>query len=493
VAAALLGGLLAGCGGSSTRPWKPHPGAYREPVQLRSAAGVLHVTLDAKVGPVQAGAAPITGPAFNGRFLGPTLRVRPGEVLDVTLVNHLKEPTNLHFHGLHVSPSGISDNVFLSVAPGRSQHYRVRIPPNHPPGLYWYHSHEHELSSGQVSGGLSGLIVIEGIEDRLPPQLRGIVQRQIALKDVSVDPTRRDAFQPEVRTRYNNYAPPSVNKTGPRLVNGVSRPRLTIRPGETQLWRIANIGANLFYAVELPGSTFAVVAEDGNPVWKVWKAHRLVLPPGKRYEVLVRGPPAGSVPFMSAHYRQGFTPDNELDVHPQQLGTLVSSGAAERPSPLPSSLRRRHDLNHAPIAAHRRFVFTLPFAAGHACKTATDCPGLAGGVNNSEVVYEINDRSFSHHRVDVRARLGTVEEWTLINNSTSEHPFHIHINDFQVMSVNGHPYDARGLQDTVVIPSKGGRVVIRQPYEDFTGKFVFHCHILNHEDGGMMAAVQVVR
>ena len=93
----------------------------------------------------------------------------------------------------------------------------------------------------------------------------------------------------------------------------------------------------------------------------------------------------------------------------------------------------------------------------------------------------------------VRPRLGTVEEWTLINNSTSEHPFHIHINDFQVMSINGHPYNAHGLQDTVVIPAKGGRVVIRQPYEDFTGKFVFHCHVIFHEDRGMMAVVQVLK
>src|SRR6266540_1832237 len=123
----MLGAFLAGCGGSSPPPWKPRPGAFHEPVQLRSSSGVLRVTLDAKVGPVQAGAAPITGPAFNGRLIGPTLCLRPGDVLDVTLVNHLKQATNLHFHGLHVSPQGISDNVFLTVAPGRTQHYHVQI------------------------------------------------------------------------------------------------------------------------------------------------------------------------------------------------------------------------------------------------------------------------------------------------------------------------------------------------------------------------------
>ncbi len=89
--------------------------------------------------------------------------------------------------------------------------------------------------------------------------------------------------------------------------------------------------------------------------------------------------------------------------------------------------------------------------------------------------------------------LDTVEEWTLINKSTEDHPFHIHVNDFQVISVNGKPFHADGLQDVVVIPKNGGRVVIRNPFDDFPGHFVFHCHILGHEDAGMMQTVDVIR
>jgi len=106
-------------------------------------------------------------------------------------------------------------------------------------------------------------------------------------------------------------------------------------------------------------------------------------------------------------------------------------------------------------------------------------------------LYYINGRAFDHNRVDVTAQFGTVEEWTIRNVSQEEHPFHIHQGGFQVMSVNGVPYNARGQQDTVMLPV-GGDVVMRKPFRDFTGKFVYHCHILNHEDAGMMAVIEVV-
>jgi FtsP/CotA-like multicopper oxidase with cupredoxin domain len=111
--------------------------------------------------------------------------------------------------------------------------------------------------------------------------------------------------------------------------------------------------------------------------------------------------------------------------------------------------------------------------------------------DESTNTFFINDKEFDPDRVDVRPRLGTVEEWTLRNASDEQHPFHIHVNDFQVVSVGGEPYEAHGLQDTVpLLP--GNDVVIRTRFADFTGRFVFHCHILNHEDAGMMAVVEVV-
>ena len=104
----------------------------------------------------------------------------------------------------------------------------------------------------------------------------------------------------------------------------------------------------------------------------------------------------------------------------------------------------------------------------------------------------INGEAFNPNETNVAPLLGSVEEWTLRNSTDEDHPFHIHVNDFQVVKVNGRPYKANGLQDVVIIP-KHGSVVIRNPFDQFTGHFVFHCHILGHEDGGMMKTVQVRR
>lgn len=473
--------------------WSPVKGSFEEPTQLYSEDGTLEVTLTADEQIVEAAGSPIRARVYNGSYLGPTLHLHPGDTLDLSLVNNLDEFTNLHFHGLHVSPSGNSDNVFLHVEPGETQQYHVEIPEDHEPGLFWYHSHAHGVSSGQVFGGMSGLIVMEGLTELLTEDLRGITTRQIALRDIYTEKDAPDEIPNEHDIGGTMQAPapvPNMNSVpdpataDARLVNGIFRPELSIRPGETQLWRMANIGANTFYDVKQDGVTFHVVAEDGSPVWEVWDAEHLVLPPGKRFEALVQGPPAGTYALRTLKYRQGVTPANALTVFPQPLGSLVSSGDPVQPASLPSGLYPRDDLNDATIAARRTFEFSIPFDPAHACTQAKGCGAQA------RVLFTINGRTFDPNRVDVRPKLGTVEEWTLTNTSTEQHPFHIHVNDFQVMSVNGKPYDAHGLQDVVTIPIRG-EVVIRNPFEDFAGTYVFHCHILNHEDGGMMGVVEV--
>src|SRR2546423_1426931 len=152
----------------------------------------------------------------------------------ITLVNKLSEETNLHFHGLHVSPSGAADNVFIHVEPGHSFTYVVHIPSDEPTGLYWYHSHMHRLSEEQVFGGLSGMLVVDGITRLLPKPLRGITHRELALRDLQVKNGAISQAQ-------------NPNERSLRFVNSLLDPALTIRPGETQLWSIANIGANTFY------------------------------------------------------------------------------------------------------------------------------------------------------------------------------------------------------------------------------------------------------
>ncbi|MDX6647408.1 MAG: hypothetical protein QOK40_3135, partial [Miltoncostaeaceae bacterium] len=389
----------------------------REPRQWVSRNGYLRVRLVVGVRQVELGGRSVQALVYNGDYMPPTIRLRPGDRLDLELANELPEATNLHVHGMHVSPQDDSDNIFLHVAAGQTFHYHYRFPRDLEPGTYWYHSHLHGLSEGQVFAGLSGAIVVEGLRQYLPPALRHVTEHLIALKDFQV----RDGAIPT--TDIDSNAPTT------RTVNGQINPTIEMRPGETQLWRLANIGADIFYELELPGRRFHVLAEDANPVSRVWSADTLVLPPGKRYDVLVQAGPSGRSSLLTLSYDQGG------DQYPQEpLADVVTTGPAMRPAALPTTFAPAEDLTDAQVVQRRTMVFSEDEASSK---------------------FFINGRQFDPNRVDVRSRLDTVEEWTVRNVTSEQHPFHIHVNDFQVMRVNGAPYQALSPQDTVVLPAHG--------------------------------------
>ncbi len=445
------------------RPYRPAP-------VLRSRHGVLRVRLVIRRGPVDISGGRVVADTYNGSFAAPTLRVHQGDRIEVTLVNELDADTNFHFHGFHVSPAGHGDNVLVHVAPGTSRRYAVRVGPGNQPGTYWYHSHAHGISEGQVMNGLSGLIVVEGMRARLGSAFKRIAERTIGLKAVQV----KDGAIP---TDFDDISFSGADRPGrpqnTRFVDGQLRPRMRIAPGETQLWHLANISSDVFYRLVLDGTRFTVLAEDANLLDRPRRATTLLLPPGKRFDVLVTGGAPGATALRTLAYNQG------VALFPERtLASLRSGGPARRPPARrqprpPSRLRGFHRLDHKRIAERRRFSFDE-------------------GPDGPDFHFRINGEVFDPGRVDVRAKLGTVEEWTLVNTTQDDHPFHIHVNDFQVMRVNGHPYAAHNLQDTAVIP-RHGSVVVRIPFRDFTGKSVFHCHILGHEDSGMMQVVDVVR
>ena len=425
--------------------------------------GILEVSLIIEEKQGLVGNESVTALVYNGSLMGPTLHIKPGERLVVNLVNEVDQ-TNIHFHGLHLSPTGSSDNIFRVVEPGETAKYVLDIPINHPTGTFWYHPHLHGLATTQVGGGMSGLIKIEGLEDLLPSALNNITQQTFVLKAF---PWSLNGSSTNPIYKWANYF----------TVNGQINPVINISSGETQLWQFANIDPATFYNITLPGHTFHIIAEDGNPVWEVWDGKNLVLPAGKRFEVLVTGGENGTYPLKSLPYnRSGFSPTSEVT-----LATVNVQGkdGAQTTEVTPSSLVPRHDLGDAQIQTQR----TLVFNGSPDNQTAT----RFGDVGTNQ----INGKVFDHNRVDYIVKLGDVEEWTLKNSDNEDHTFHIHVNDFQVMSVNGQPYNAHGLQDTVVLP-QGGEVVVRIPFTDFVGKFVFHCHILPHEDTGMMGIVEVV-
>ena len=298
--------------------------------------------------------------------------------------------------------------------------------------------------------------MVDGLTQRLPRALRHVPDRVLALKDLQV---RNGAI---VTQSIDSDAPTT------RTVNGLVDPVLDVRTNRTQLLRLANISADISYRLRLDGTPFTVIAEDANPVGRVWTKDELVLPPDKRYDVLVRWPSPGTYSLRTLRDSTGPAGDTNPE---RRLLTVRVAGTPIADAPWPRSMGPLPQLGRARIRRIRHLTF---------------------GENAARGRYFINGRRFEADRVNLVAKLGSTEEWVLRNVSREQHAFHLHVNAFQVMSINGKPYRARSLQDTVVLPVEGV-VRIRVHFHDFLGATVYHCHITAHEDAGMMGIVDITR
>src|SRR5258708_7556169 len=249
--------------------------------------------------------------SFNGKMTPPVIYVSPGDTLKIAYVNDLPpggqcatgpcmNMTNLHFHGLGISPQAPQDDVLNMIAmPGQTLHYEVYIPPDQQPGLFWYHTHPHGESQRQVLDGMSGAVGVEGME-RYVPALRGLPERGLILRGRSIE---NDADARALRAKVEVQAAGCGNpEAAERIftVNGEIRPSIGIAPGERQFWRIVNASADSYADVQLDGETWKIVALDGmplayhNPERPLEEAKHVLLPPASRLEAIVPGPPAGS-------------------------------------------------------------------------------------------------------------------------------------------------------------------------------------------------------
>src|SRR5215204_500809 len=298
-AAGLGGTTLLTAGGRRVVSAQPEPATtlspevgatLAEPPVLHSADGRLDVTLEAQFGPAMMGGRAVTTYTFNGHAPGPTLRLQPGDSLGVTLTNQMDQPTNLHTHGLHVSPAGNSDNVFVHVMPGETFAYEYAIPPDNTselyiPGLYWYHPHLHGYSSDQVSGGMAGALIVEGALDALPG-IRDVPERVLVIQTTQFDAD-------------------GVMISFPKMdvidifVNGQIHPAMEIAPGETQRWRIINASSFTFLNLALDGHQLHQIASDANPLREVRSRDQILLATGERIEVLIQGGPEGVYALQS--------------------------------------------------------------------------------------------------------------------------------------------------------------------------------------------------
>src|SRR4029077_14060244 len=279
-----------------------------EPPQVRATNHVVSLTLHA----VNENGRDAF--AFNGRTVPPVIRAFPGDVLRIDYVNDLPaksqetcavnpcmDMTNLHFHGLTVSPNAPQDDVLGMMArPGQVLHYSVEIPRDHLPGLFWYHTHPHGESHRQVLDGMSGAIVIEGME-RYAPQVGRLRERVLVVRGRSIE---HDQNAGQLK-RYVEI--PSKGCGGEAeaveeifTVNGTVRPQIEIAPKERQFWRIVNASADRYLDLQLDGQIFEIVALDGAPLAyhdprsPTRMTSRVLVAPAGRLEAIVTGPPPGT-------------------------------------------------------------------------------------------------------------------------------------------------------------------------------------------------------
>jgi FtsP/CotA-like multicopper oxidase with cupredoxin domain len=478
-ATVVVAGCTGGSGSSSSSPPIDASGGdpLAAPPELRSSDGLLEVTLVAAPTMLPWDGGERYALTYNGSASGPTLRLRPGDTLRVTLENRLNTPTNLHTHGLHVSPGGTSDNIFLMVEPGANQSYEYRIPADHPSGLFWYHPHHHGEVAAQVAGGLAGAIVIE---DRIDddPILREATERVLILSDprIGTDATVLHATAAEKRQgREGDLV----------LVNGLLQPTAVAPSGTVERWRIVNASSSRYHGLSVEGGSMTLLALDQGRLAAPLDVDSVVLTPGQRAEVLV---PLGSssITLVDTPIDRGAT----MGMGNGGMGGMGNGGMGGATG----------SAGGAPVA-----VLTVT-PTGTASPPVTSSPALApsrpaiepvgrrrtvrmGAMTMGDGEFVIDGRAFDGDRTDITAEIGTVEEWTVTNDSMMDHPFHLHVWPFALVDP---AIDADGpiWRDTVNVPA-GASVTIRLPFADVPGRTVYHCHILDHEDLGMMGVIEV--
>jgi FtsP/CotA-like multicopper oxidase with cupredoxin domain len=439
----------------------------RQPQAMASRDGVLDVRLTAAAG-VRLAGRDTSAFGFNATSPGPTLRVRPGDLLRVRLVNHLDQPTNLHTHGMHVSPRGNSDNPFLAIEPGDSFDYAVRIPTDHPAGTFWYHPHHHGMVADQIFGGLVGALLVERASE-LP--VTG--ERVLLVTDITIEDSGRVATPDMMATM--------MGREGDLvLVNGQHQPVITVPPGATERWRVINGCTSRVLALSLDGHRLTQVALDGVFLPAPVDRDQVVLAPGNRADVLVHPTRGGEYPLVSQPYNRGGMGmmggmgGAASASGPVTLATLAVAGPATSSAPLPATLPAP-PVPQGPSARQRQVTFAM---------------GMGMNMDTGMMSFTIDGRTFDPGRDDQAVRLNTIEEWNVVNASPMDHPFHLHAWPFRVLATSAGAPPTGVRQDVVLIPA-GGWVRLRIPFTDYPGRSVYHCHILDHEDHGMMATVNI--
>ncbi len=534
--------------------------AVPEPEDLRSQNGTLRVELRYRSIRDAHGQMRYCYQSGDGS-IAPNLRVHPGDWLILTLKNDLKvspipataqgqamtmtmpvemtmpviDPcadgemdglsTNLHFHGLSVPPTCHQDDVLRTViAPGDAPfEYRFQIPPDTPPGLYWYHPHVHGFSNAQVLGGASGALIVESIE-RANSLLAGLPERVLVVRDqdlinpdaapsktaaVPQAPVLRDAEGDILNTGTGEGKPSkdlSINFV-PVTYPDYSPAIIAMKPDERQLWRVVNASAITYLDLQiLIGGTpqpMGLVSLDGVPVNEggmvanriIGESH-VLMPPAGRIDFVFKAPPAGAqASLITRAVDTGPAGENDPT---RPLATIIAKADAPEPrSTLPASGAPPVPPTTVWLAnvkpVHERKLY---FSEKPSDPNNPNSPTVFMITVDGQEPVPYDPRSTAPN---ITVQQGDVEDWVIENRTRELHAFHIHQIHFLLIGWNGVPVDEPFLRDTVNVPYWDGAspvypsVKLRMDFRDpnVVGTFVYHCHLLEHEDGGMMGTIRV--
>jgi FtsP/CotA-like multicopper oxidase with cupredoxin domain len=441
----------------------------------------------------------------------PTLRLNPGDQLELDVLNRIQnndamkmkmsmpksqgqicgdggdatlDSTNVHFHGLNVPPVCHQDDVIDTlIQPGSPGfHFSIKIPTTEPPGLYWYHPHIHGFTEFQVNGGAAGAIVVEGME-KYRPEVQGLTERIFVIRQQYLVPWIPGPY--ELSVNYN--IAPFVG----------TPPTIQMQAGEQQFWRVANASLQDFLQLQVvvneKPEKLQIIALDGYPLADVKYEKTILIPPAGRAEFIVTAPPAGgSAVFYTQAYSTGPTGNADLaetlaniqvtNQNQNQASHMPNSSAPASPEGLKFS-----DLSAVKVTAERKLYFSEEFG------------GTNGPIQFYITVDGQKQRVFeADEKPVITTKVGAVEDWTIENRALETHAFHMHQIHFKVMEIDGKPVGQPELRDTIEIPYWSGSgpyhsVKVRMDFRDPTiaGTFLFHCHILLHEDLGMMHKILV--
>ncbi len=415
----------------------------------------------------------VTALGYSAPVLGPAIRVARGQRLTMAVDNRTERPTTVHWHGL-IIPSAVDGGPHNAISRGGV--WGPILPVDQPEATAWFHPHPHGDTAPQVYSGAAGLLLIDdGSGEQLGlPRAYGIDDLPLILQDRWFDRSGAPVYEPSPMEIMAGFRGDTV------IVNGVVSPIARVPAGVIRLRLLNAANARIFDLRFSDRRVFHVIASDGGYLSAPVAMRRLLIAPGERYEVLVdfsdgaevvlETGPDGNRPMMGM---MGAAPP--LTDGGQVMKFAVDRNTAAAAS-MPKSLVPVSRLDAARVAARRQFLLNDMMMGG-----------MMGGGGGMGSMMAINGRPFDMERIDVETRLGTIELWHIVSQSMA-HPFHVHGTQFQILTLDGRrpPPHLQGWKDTVLVTREAQILVPLTQPASHGQPFMYHCHILEHEDAGMM-------